>query len=314
MRRQLLQYHADFGCAFIPNLKTRVDHEGGGYLVSVNSSGFRSDREFLPTKTPGMFRVLAFGDSFTAADGVSNKDRYTDILEKLLPGLEVYNFGLPGTGTDQHFLVFREKAPQIEHDLVLIAVQVENIRRVTARFRPCRSGDGIREVYAKPYFTLEPNGVLTRHHFPVPTDPDLIYKLSSREISTALAHEGKPDSFLPEYDQPDDLNWQLMRAILIQWIHESRVPVLVCPIPLVEFITNEASSEAYMACFQELGKITCATIHDPLPDYHSMPSSERWRFLFPTDRHPTRASHHLLAESLAPLIRSFMKRSKSNDG
>ena len=41
------------------------------------------------------------GDSFTAADGVSNRQRYSDLLEARLPGIEVYNFGLPGTGTDQ---------------------------------------------------------------------------------------------------------------------------------------------------------------------------------------------------------------------
>ena len=44
-------------------------------------------------------RVLVFGDSFTAGDGVSNGSRYSDVLETLLPPpTEVHNFGLPGSG------------------------------------------------------------------------------------------------------------------------------------------------------------------------------------------------------------------------
>ena len=101
-----------------------MDHESGGYLVRVNDQGFRSEHEFVREKTPGTRRVLLFGDSFTAGDGVRNRDRYGDVLEELIPGLEVYNFGLPGSGTDQQYLIFREWADRFEHDLVIVAVLV----------------------------------------------------------------------------------------------------------------------------------------------------------------------------------------------
>src|SRR3982751_5118059 len=101
MEIQLFRYHPIIGYTFIPNLKTRIEHEGGGYLLRTNSTGFRSEREFRKKKDAAKFRVLLFGDSFTAADGVSNRNRYSDILEALVPDVEVYNFALPGTGTDQ---------------------------------------------------------------------------------------------------------------------------------------------------------------------------------------------------------------------
>ena len=99
--RQLYEYHHAIGYRFIPGLKARVPHEGGGFLVAVNSSGFRCRHEFDKDPVADGRRLLLFGDSFTAGDAVSNKQRYGDLLEDRLPGLQVYNYGLPGSGTDQ---------------------------------------------------------------------------------------------------------------------------------------------------------------------------------------------------------------------
>src|SRR5262245_10687095 len=104
MGAPLLEYHPVAGLRFIPGLRTRVEHEGGGYLLRTNEAGFRSEREFEPHRQAGGARILLFGDSFTAGDGVSNAHRFSDVLETLVPGTEVYNFGLPGTGTDQQYL------------------------------------------------------------------------------------------------------------------------------------------------------------------------------------------------------------------
>ncbi|MBW2037710.1 MAG: SGNH/GDSL hydrolase family protein [Deltaproteobacteria bacterium] len=181
MNRQLFKYHPNIGHTFIPNLKTRIMHEGGGYLIKVNQAGFRSNREFEPVKKPGVFRILLFGDSFTAGDGVSNAKRYSDLLEAFFPGLEVYNFGLSGTGTDQQYLVFQEMADVMEHDLLLISVTVENIRRVRARYKAYQSHDGKMSIYPKPYFSLTSDGNLQRHNFPVPKGPLSRDQLPSHE-------------------------------------------------------------------------------------------------------------------------------------
>ena len=78
----LFEYDPDIGYRFVPHLKTRVASPDGGYLVRTNGQGFRNDREFeRDDSTP---RILVFGDSFTAGDGVSNGSRYSDVLETLL--------------------------------------------------------------------------------------------------------------------------------------------------------------------------------------------------------------------------------------
>ena len=171
MNKQLFEYHPIIGYRFIPNLQTRVQHESGGYLVKTNSLGFRSELEFTPERTKNYKRTLLFGDSYTAADGVSNKKRYSVILMQLLPETEIYNFGMPGTGTDQQYLIYNEYAKNIEHDLVMVVVLVENIRRVNVQYRVYLNEKNERVVFQKPYFELENNALVLKN---IPVDPNQI--------------------------------------------------------------------------------------------------------------------------------------------
>ena len=80
--RQVLEYHNVIGYRFIPSIKARIPHENGGYLIKTNSSGFRCKNEFINEKPENIFRIILFGDSYTAGDGVSNTKRYPEILDK----------------------------------------------------------------------------------------------------------------------------------------------------------------------------------------------------------------------------------------
>jgi len=136
----LFEYDPDIGYRFVPHLKTRVASPDGGYLLRTNGQGFRNDREFeRDDATP---RVLVFGDSFTAGDGVSNGNRYSDMLEPLLPGVQVHNFGLPGSGTDAQFICYRKVAEGAPCRAGVLAVLVENIRRIVSPYRPSQDAEG----------------------------------------------------------------------------------------------------------------------------------------------------------------------------
>jgi hypothetical protein len=333
MEIQLFRYHPIIGYTFIPNLKTRIEHEAGGYLVRTNAAGFRSEKEFKPEKAANTFRILLFGDSFTAADGVSNKSRYSDILETLLSDVEVYNFALPGTGTDQQYLVYREIAHEFDHDLVVIAAQVENIRRVAAHYRLSITADGEHVLLAKPYFELAPDRTLILKNQPVPKEPCRPDELPAAEhkhvdeggrmlwLRQAINKIGSPAKDiaqrlsnyqpLPEYDDPLGTDWSLMKSILLQWASECTKPVVIMPIPLYQYVEATASPAAYLARFAELDALEGVSVHDPLPDYHSVPQPERRSFRFAKDIHPTPSHHRLLAASLAkPLASIVGSRSK----
>ena len=113
---------------------------------------------------------------------------------------------------------------------------------------------------------------------------------------------------LPEYDDPEGEGWKLMKAILVKWIGEAKRPIVICPIPLYQYIEGTASPEGYRARFAELEEIEGVVVHDPLDDFLAHPADARREFRFPEDCHLTPAAHQVLAESLAPRIQELMSR------
>jgi len=321
--RQLFEYHPTIAYRFIPGLKVRVEHESGGYLIRTNSSGFRCEREFVPAKAPGTRRVLVFGDSFTAGDGVSNTKRYTDVLERLVPNLEVFNFGLSGTGTDQQYLIWREYAREIEADLVVMTVCMENIRRVNSKFRPFFDDKGEEKVYAKPYFVSE-GGKLVLRGTPVPREPLTKAEIEHEEgvaktgrfaaLRVAVNKLGLRDLAqkitgyqpLPEYDDAGSAEWRLMRAVLLEWIGAVKQPVILMPWPVLQYIEETASPEHCRARFREVAEEAGCTLHDMLPDLWAYSTEARRLMRFPADIHPSASGHEAVAKSLAAAVEKVL--------
>lgn len=325
MTRELMRHHPKTGRTFLPSLKARVMHEGGGYLVATNAAGFRSSREFHAELPGGKRRVLVFGDSFTAGEGVSNKHRYTDVLEAALEDTEIYNYGVPGTGTDQHYLTYRTFAKCVSCDLILISVLVENIRRVAARFRPFVASDGTVRLLPKPYFMLE-GGRLVLHGVPVPTGTFCWEELGAeqarhvdrsgrfpfmRKVVNGLGLRDVAQQLtsyqpLPQYDDAEGADWQLMRAVIGRFIGECRAPVLLMPIPLSQHVEGTASAAGYQARFREAAEGHGCRLHDPLPDLQAYSGKERRAFRFEKDIHLTPAGHAALARSLLPVVSGML--------
>ena len=330
MPRQIHEYHPIIGYRFIPQIAVRLQHEGGGYLVRTNGAGFRCDHEVTQKKPANSFRVLLFGDSFTAGDGVSNPYRYGDILESLFPSLQILNFGLSGTGMDQQYLIFREFAKHLDYDLLLISPLVENIRRNVSRYRLSLSREEGNRVYvAKPYFELS-DGVLQLRNVPVPkgqfeesdlTAEDLKHvdvggpNQKARAFVNSYLKPLKPliqtvSSYqpVPSYDRPDSPDWLLTKEILRRWISESgNHSVVINPIPLYQHIERKASAENYGRRFQELAELTQVTVWDPLPRFWQESPESRRRCRFESDPHLTSFGHRILADALAPAIARFIE-------
>jgi hypothetical protein len=330
--RQYLEYDPVTGYRFIPDICARIPHEGGGYLIRANELGFRSDKRFVRERSLGKSRLLLFGDSFTAGDGVSNGQRFGDHLEVLVPNLEVYNFGLPASGPDQHYLLFRHHARDIEHDLVMIAVCVENVRRVVTRYRYFMEESGHEVLYEKPFFELVGSSLVLRSSPPErrPIDPNsisaeartLIYKIgrfplarkaydwltSSQTIRSIVVETGIKDRFqslfayqpLPEYDDPSNNAWRTLRAILFEWVIGHDRPVIIAPLPLAHYVLGISNAGSYVRCFSELAKAVGAILIDPLPTLETYPAELRRKLFYTDDCHPTRLGHEAFAKALAP--------------
>jgi carbamoyltransferase len=316
MPRQVVEYHPVLGHRYVPALKLRVPHESGGYLLQTNSLGFRSHHDFERRRPASKGRVLLFGDSFTAGDGVSNSQRYSDVLEVLRPDLEVYNFGLPGSGTDQQYLAWREFAQDLEADQVVLAFQPENLRRNASMYRLGRDPAGHEACYAKPFFTLQESQLVVGHQ-PVPREPRSMTDLEGaarvdtggrfpavRKAVNALglrdiAQKVSGYRPLPEYDDPRHPDWLLTRAILLDWISRVRVPVTLLFVPLYYHLERSVDASQVQARLRELATQASATLIDPLPELLALPADTRRGFRFAKDIHPTPAYHRALATILS---------------
>ena len=162
--RQIIAFNKDIGHSYVPNLNARLLDDHGGYFIKTNSQGFRSDKEFSKKKSGR--RILFFGDSNTAADGVCNQDRYSDLIGKYFQA-EVFNFAISGTGTDQQYLIWEKYAKEVEADLIVIGVLVENIERNKVAYRETISNlTKDKTLTAKPFFKIENQKLILKNaHF-----------------------------------------------------------------------------------------------------------------------------------------------------
>lgn len=332
MGRQSFCYHPVIGSLKMPNGRFRVSFVDGAFRYRTNAAGFRSDREYVPAKSPGTTRIAFFGDSFTEGAGVDEGQRYTDLLERSLDA-EIYNFAMTGTGTDQQYLIYREVGRHYEHDLIVIGLWTENIRRNISRSRVHADQSGRHMLTPKPYFSLDGEGGLVLHNQPVPRptrveevdddqlagiDPGSIGRRGLRGAIAGTLNRLGPGvksvaqrvsryQPLPEYDDPDGEPWRLTRAILGQWASEAHVPVVVVPIPVYQHVERTAAATAVRRRFAELHDPPNMIVHDPLDDFWRYSREDRKQFRFPHDHHLTESGHRALAQSLEPVLRELIR-------
>jgi hypothetical protein len=139
-------FDAELGWTIRPN--------GSKPQYKANSVGMRATREYAPRPAPGIVRVGAFGDSFTHGSGVPTGFTWEERLESSTPGLEVLNFGIPGSDPGQALLRYRRQGVRYHSSIVLIGAMSENINRMVNTFRPFYfSRSGI--PFSKPRFAIE---------------------------------------------------------------------------------------------------------------------------------------------------------------
>ena len=335
--RMLMQYDADIGHRFVPNLRARVPNQVGGYFVVTNSMGFRSDFEF-ESKKKERPRILMFGDSYTAGDNVSNPDRYSDQLAGLLDA-EVYNFGISGSGTDQHLLACRKFARDIEADLVVVCVQIDSFHRIQTPGRPSIDRvTGDRIIVPKPYFELV-DDQLQLNHVPVPLDrprldedvtaaagkrddkllqkvhdlyrsvpglsrireSSIFEEFGSRLITEARRIRGH--HAYPDIESDQSPGWKLMEAILREFVAEvAPTPVAVVPIPTRDFY-QVGIKPVYQSLFGKLDDPS-AGIHvgDVSTTLCTLPYQQRMKLSYEVGGHFTPHANGIVAEKMAEFI------------
>jgi len=130
------------------NFWLRIDDDLG-WVAPIRSPG-----EHTKKKAEGTTRIVAFGDSFTYGDEVEMEETWPFLLEDMLPGIEVLNFGVPAYGLDQAYLRYRLEGKEYDHDILIIGFIIEDEYRNVHAFNPFKLvNTGV--PYAKPRFVLE---------------------------------------------------------------------------------------------------------------------------------------------------------------
>ena len=102
---------------------------GGAYTVreQMNSFGLR-DVERTYERTPGRRRVLILGDSFVYGQGARFEEILPRRLERMLPGVEVVNAGIPGYNLGQDYLSYKDRMRRFRPDLVIVALFINDFQ------------------------------------------------------------------------------------------------------------------------------------------------------------------------------------------
>jgi hypothetical protein len=186
---------------------------------AINALGFR-DKSRSNARGSRPHRTLLYGDSAVFGWGVPQADRFSDLLEQRISGLEVWNHAVPGWGLDQEVLFYEREAESLWFDEAMFFVSRGTLKRIHTGY-----------IYAKykPAFTLGADGGLQLE--PIPT-------MKNREIS-----------FLYEVFSPFYLPYFLQTQMAI--LKETFVPETLAKSPgepkYVDELAKDLLERAYAA-------------------------------------------------------------------
>lgn len=296
-RRQTFAYHPTIGWWHLPNLRARIPLGQTYHNLATNSAGMRASREYPKGRPAGRKRVVFLGDSYTAGDGVSNGQRFTDRLEKMHPRLDALNFGLNGSGTDQQLLIYEHLAREYEADAYVFCICVENIARNLYSCFPSYDWSEQQVYYRpKPYFELAGGALLPRNQ-PVPREKRKREALGDWKCEFPYI-PGESDAYAI-YKQADAPHWQTMKHILGRFLAQVRgAKVFIVPLPMYNHYLGELGP-TYLPRFEELADARNGVfVVDLLPAFTAVPMEEREAFRFRDDPHYTSVAHGIVADAL----------------
>ncbi|HEY2387431.1 MAG TPA: hypothetical protein VGK30_10750 [Candidatus Binatia bacterium] len=102
-------------CGYAPLERATSPH---GWWTT-NNIGARSTTDTQPQPPPGVRRVLVFGESFASGSRVRQEAAWPSVLAAS-DGLDVVNLAVDGYGLGQSLLRFRQLAPMLDYDTVLL--------------------------------------------------------------------------------------------------------------------------------------------------------------------------------------------------
>jgi SAM-dependent methyltransferase len=317
-----IEHDALIGYRYVSNINFMLPRPGGGtYHFQTNSQGIRSSREYGFKKPPGTTRIIICGDSMSAGQFVSNDHRMSEQMERRVPGLEVINLSLEGSGTDQQLLLYESIGLKYEHDVVILMPFLSNLRRnMVAARQGFDAKTGARVLRGKPRFELV-NGELELRNVPVPKEvltpkggaeavmtdtPDTFISRQKARLSALpgmsfvkkLAYFLAPWEPFPEFCDPKSAEWMLMEAIIRRFKRSAgERPFVIVPTFYDNYVRYRMSRR-YWERFHVLEQIPGIYMLDLLAHLHKLGTDAVRCFQAPDDMHFSTYGHLVVANVL----------------
>ncbi len=316
-----IEHHPIFGYRYIPGTDMELPRPGGGrYHIQVNSDGIRADREYDLKKAPGTCRIIVCGDSMSAGQYVTNSHRFSELLERRIPGLEVINLSLEGSGTDQQCLLYEDVGLKYEHDLVILLPYLQNVRRNMVEAREgIDPKTGLPVMRPKPRFELV-DGRLELRNVPVPKEisAGTIAKDGGADVQRTffvqlkarlgrlpgaawvkrLLFWRRPSEPFPEYKNPQSAEWRLMEAIIHRFKELAGTrPLVVAPTVRSNYVRSDMALN-YWDRYASLAEVSGIYPIHLLPHFKAVGAEASRCFQEPHDMHFSAYGNIVLADAI----------------
>jgi hypothetical protein len=170
-------HSAELGWEPVPNSTSK---DG---LSHCNSEGFRSRRPYSKIKPTDAIRAITFGDSFAFGLEVRDDETWQHQAETSAPALEVLNFGVPGYGMTQAYLMFLRRLAEYQTDYVVFGCMTADLLRSVNAYYPMRFKNPAiaPSAVGLPYASVDKHGKLVIHPNPLPDKPAMQALLDNPE-------------------------------------------------------------------------------------------------------------------------------------
>lgn len=309
------------GTVLVPDRQELAVTSDFSVVYRTNALGLR-DGDHAYEKPPGVLRVLALGDSFTFGEGVAYGERFTEIPEQQLGGVEILNSGVPGWGMEHELVFLAREGLRYRPDVVLVFLNfVDLMRQHPGLFRDGKlelpTGSGFppppepaasRDEGATRYLKADDplfreRGFLVRHS----------YALSYLSFRLTLARMGKT------LEQEDAARWKKKGEGKESAQDSAGTRIPTAPdrqVQVLRKFAELAKAEGFRLVVVNISSwahLDFVPGVDPAIEYHDLApalieESRRRSLLFRYDKHYNPQTHALIGRQVTEILRPLVKQ------
>jgi len=282
--------------------------------IRYNRFNFR-ERDFHVEKSQNIYRIAVIGDSLTFGQGITEKDRFSNLLEKRLNSqnqninieYEVLNFGRPGAETIDHIDFLNDFVLPTKPDFILLQWYINDVldpqdrKKKKKKKKDGKSLFGVPKAIGGIYNRLRDNSVL---FYLLNKQQTQFKRLVSSKLSTSF--RSFDETMLARFGDPNSTDSIKARSALEKFVRitkQNNIPMGMIlfsdsyfrPSSKLDFLLTRLLD----FCVNE--KLICVDMRQPLSPYQG--DVKLWASRL--DPHPSAFANRIAADQIFAQFSSF---------